>query len=57
MDILRSKHVDRNKTNANFQLFFLAGFLNCLAGQRVYKRLCGSDPRIAGRLGAMECAF
>ena len=28
MDILRSKHVDRNKTNANFQLFFLAGWVS-----------------------------
>ena len=39
----------------HFQLFFLAGFLNCLAGQPVCKRLCGSDPRIAGELGSMEC--
>ena len=61
MDILRSKHVGRNKMNASFlrsflvrcydsnmkktyQLFFLEGFLNCLAGQRVEKRLCESDP-------------
>ena len=29
--------------------------MNCLAGKRVYKRLCGSGPRIAGQLGGMIC--
>ena len=45
-----------NKSNEciiNINLFLLAGCLNCLAGQRVYLRVCGSDLGIAGKLGGM----
>ena len=57
--MLQARHEEQGKCFLFFEVLsfdamILAGFLNYLGGQRVYKRLCGSNPRFAGKLGAMS---